>query len=236
MARHQRVVVGGDDHGGAEPVQLAQQHHQPQRLGVVEIAGGLVGQQQIGARHHGARNRHPLLLAAGQFGGAGLRLVGQPDPAQHFRHIRPDLPLGPSADAQRQGDVVERRQMRQQAEILEHHADTPAQRRQIAPHGVADIDAEHGQLARLRPDGKMQQPHQAGFAGAGRPLQPAKAAWLDAKADVAQNLRPRAGARAVVQPDSFKADHSASHFQCRLLPSFATAPKDAARGRSVLSA
>ena len=74
-----------------------------------------------------------------------LELPRQPDPAQHLRDVGADLPLRPAGDAQRQRHVVERREMRQQAEILEHHADPPAQRRQRAARRGADIGAEHGQ-------------------------------------------------------------------------------------------
>jgi hypothetical protein len=45
-------------------------------------------------------------------------------------------------DAQRQGGVVEHRQVLQQPEFLEHHPDPAAQERQVRGVGQADIAAE----------------------------------------------------------------------------------------------
>ncbi len=45
----------------------------------IEVAGGLVGQQQSRMQHHRARDRDPLLLAARKFGGPPAELVAQPD-------------------------------------------------------------------------------------------------------------------------------------------------------------
>src|SRR5208283_472591 len=49
--------------GRALPVQFAKEIHDFPRLCRVQVAGWLVGQQQIGRVHHGARNAHQLLLA-----------------------------------------------------------------------------------------------------------------------------------------------------------------------------
>ncbi len=91
---------------------------------------GSSASSRFGPIDHRAGDRDALLLAAGQFRRTRARLFRQADPAQHFADIRADLPFRPPGDAQRQGDVVECRQMRQQAEILKHHADSPAQPRQ----------------------------------------------------------------------------------------------------------
>ena len=48
---------------GAEPVHLLEQAQQPQRHRVVDIAGRLVGEQQVGPRDDGARDGDALLLA-----------------------------------------------------------------------------------------------------------------------------------------------------------------------------
>ena len=66
--------------------------------------------------------------------------------------------------------------MRQQAEILEHHADAPAQRGQRAALGLADLGAHDGQPSAGGADREVQQAQQAGLAGAGRAEQPAEAA------------------------------------------------------------
>ena len=74
--------MGGDEHSGAEPVQFGEQADQPLGDFGIDIAGGLVGQQQIGPRHHRARNRHALLLAARKRGRARLHAVAKPHPGQ----------------------------------------------------------------------------------------------------------------------------------------------------------
>ena len=43
----------------------------------VEVAGGLVGQEQVRLVDEGARDRHPLLLPAGQLRRAVVHAVGE---------------------------------------------------------------------------------------------------------------------------------------------------------------
>ena len=51
------------------------------------------------ARHHGARDRDALLLAAGEFRRPRRDLVAEPDPAQHFADVGAHLALRPAGDA-----------------------------------------------------------------------------------------------------------------------------------------
>ena len=80
--------MGGDDDGGAEPVQGRDQQHQPLGLFVVEIAGGLVGHQQFGAadtaRAMATRCCSPPESSSGRLSS----LAGKPDPVQHFGRLR----------------------------------------------------------------------------------------------------------------------------------------------------
>ena len=55
--------MGHHDDGGAFAVQLGQQLHHFLAVGGVEIAGGFVGQDQLGPGHHGAGDGDALLLA-----------------------------------------------------------------------------------------------------------------------------------------------------------------------------
>ena len=197
MPADQRVVVRGDHHGGAQPVHLLEQLHQPLGLHVVQVAGRFIGQQQVGPADHRARDRHPLLLAAGQFRRPRARLLRQPHPAQHLAHVGADLAFRPAGDAQRQRHVVERRQVRQQAEVLEHHADAPAQPRQQPALGGLDVGAEQRQPAAGRPDRQVHQPQQAGLAGARRPEQPAERAVRQHEAEIVQHLWSRPGISAL---------------------------------------
>ena len=107
MAGHKEVVVGGDDDGGAEPVHFLEELHQTLGLGVIEIAGGFVGEEQAGAVDDGSGDGDALLLAAGQLGWSGVGLPGEADPAEHFADVGADLALGAAGDAEWQRDVVE---------------------------------------------------------------------------------------------------------------------------------
>ena len=60
---------------------------------LVEVAGRLVGQQHRGLLDQGAGDRHPLLLAAGQFGGQVAEPLAEADGGQRrsARARRPPL-------------------------------------------------------------------------------------------------------------------------------------------------
>ena len=81
----QRLVVG-DDHGGDAQiaVHLAQELVDALAGGRVEVAGGLVGQQQRGLEHQRARQRHPLRLAARELARAVVHARAQPHPLQQL--------------------------------------------------------------------------------------------------------------------------------------------------------
>jgi hypothetical protein len=106
VAGDERVVVRGDDDGGAETVHLLEELHQTLGLGVVEVAGGFVSKEQAGTVDDGSGDGNALLLAAGQLGRAGVGLFGEANPAEHFAHIGADLALGAAGDAQWQRHVV----------------------------------------------------------------------------------------------------------------------------------
>src|SRR5436190_17576348 len=59
---HQRDVVGGDDDRGTGFVELDEQPKQTLRQARIDIAGRLVGEQELRLRDHRARDRSALLL------------------------------------------------------------------------------------------------------------------------------------------------------------------------------
>src|SRR5262245_55132932 len=61
---HQRDVVGGDDDRRSRFVELDEEPQQALGQRRIDIAGGLVGKQELGAADHGARDGGALLLAA----------------------------------------------------------------------------------------------------------------------------------------------------------------------------
>jgi hypothetical protein len=71
--------MGGHDHDPARLGQRPQQLEHPLDLDVVQVGGGLVGQDQRRVVGQGPGDGHPLLLAAGQVAGTVAEPVAQPD-------------------------------------------------------------------------------------------------------------------------------------------------------------
>ena len=71
--------------------------------------------------------------------------------------------------------------MIEQAEILEHHADTAAQARKVGALGGRQIVAEQGDQPARRRLGQIDQLQQRGFAGAGQAGQEGEGAGSSTK-------------------------------------------------------
>ena len=76
--------MGGDDDGRAQLVERIEQMKQPFRHFRIDVAGRFVGDQQFRPGDHRAGDRHALLFAAGQRGGARGRPVAKADPGEHL--------------------------------------------------------------------------------------------------------------------------------------------------------
>ena len=64
-----RLVVG-DHHDGQTLVMLGGDEVEDfAPRGLIEIAGGFIGKENLGFVHQGPGNRHPLTLASGEFAG-----------------------------------------------------------------------------------------------------------------------------------------------------------------------
>src|SRR2546422_6284211 len=63
------------------------------RRALVQVAGGLVGEEHGGLVHERARDGHALLLAARQLAGVGLRLRGEPRSEEHTSELQSRLHL-----------------------------------------------------------------------------------------------------------------------------------------------
>ena len=132
----------------------------------VEVAGGLVGEDDGGPPDQGAGAGHALGLPAGQLGGAVVQAVAQADGVDDpVEVVAVDPPAG---DVQGQGDVLLRAQGGHQVEGLEDEADVlAAQPGESAPaHGRDLLPVE-----RDRPGGgrlqARQAVHEGGLARAG---------------------------------------------------------------------
>ena len=198
---HQRQVVGGDHHRRAGFVQFDEQPEQPAGEAGVDVAGRLVGQQQLGANDQRAGDRRALLLAARQHRRQRVHLVAEADPAQKLDHLGAIARLVAAHHAQRQGDVLVGRQVVEQAEVLEHDADPPPQRGDLVLAERRRILAEDVDRAARRLQAEQHQLEHGRLAGAGRAGEELEALRRDRKIEVAQHLR----SDAVAQTDIVKA-------------------------------
>lgn len=171
----------------------------------VERGGGLVAQQDLGPVHQRAGDAHALLLPARQAPRSHVLLAFQSDQREQGIDALGDLRCRHAGHLQRQGHVLPHRLGREQVEVLEDHADAPAQRHQRTRAERADIDAidEHAPAARpLQPVDGAQQ---ARFAGAAAPDDAEDAACRDGEVDALQGV-DIAGRRAVRLADALECD------------------------------
>ena len=166
---HERLVVRG--HQGGDPLRAhhgeQQAHDLPPGL-QVELAGRLVGDQQLRAPGQRPGDRDALLLAAGQLVRAVRGVLGEPDDRQHRRD--PLLAAGRrrAGDPQRDPDVLRRRQHRDQPERLEDERDrVPAQFHPLPLGHPGDLPAGHRHGAPGRGVQAADDVQQRGLARAG---------------------------------------------------------------------
>ena len=81
-------IVRDDDDRLAFGMQLAEQRHDFGGRAAVEIAGRLVGQQQLRSTHQRARDGHALPLAAGQLIRFVQQAIAEPDARQGVDRAR----------------------------------------------------------------------------------------------------------------------------------------------------
>src|SRR5258706_1525704 len=141
-----RVVVGHEHERGVRfRVHLEHEVDHARAGRGVEIAGRLVGKEELRLGDEGARKRHALLLAAGQRLGVMPQPLGEAHAREHFRRAVRRAPF--ARELQGQHHVLQRVQRRQQLERLEHEAEEArAQRRApvlVEPEEIRAVQA-HG--------------------------------------------------------------------------------------------
>src|SRR5215211_1726941 len=75
-------IVGGDQHGRAEPIELLEEMEEAGGKSGINIAGRFIGKEEFGLCHNGTGNGHALLLAARQDRGEHIRLALEPHPIE----------------------------------------------------------------------------------------------------------------------------------------------------------
>ena len=88
---HQRNVVGRDYDRRSRFVEFDEQAQQPLRQVRIDVAGGLVGEQELRSRNHSACDGGALLLSTGKHRRQCPEALAKPDPLQQFIDL---LPVG----------------------------------------------------------------------------------------------------------------------------------------------
>jgi len=131
----------------------------------IQVGERLVQQQQLRARRQGARQRNTLLLPTGQFMGEAALAAFQSDQCQDFLDTCCTFGCRQLVDAE--SHIAADVKMREQRVVLEHHADAPGFRWQLAGGAAHHLAREPDVAAR---DG-LQTRHrtqQGGLAATGR--------------------------------------------------------------------
>ena len=180
-------VVGDDHEGRAVLVELVEQAEDDLLVGFVQVAGGFVGQQQLGVVDEGAGHAHALLLAAGelarQVGGA----VGEADAVEGLEGF---LLVGHRVVVLGNHDVLEGGEVADEVELLEDEADG------TAAHLGEFVGGEVGDVVPVEHDGALgsgvhgtDDVHEGGLAGAGGADDGDPLAARDFQRDVVQGVQ-----------------------------------------------
>jgi len=180
------VVVGGHHHRGPRAVDAVEQLHDAHGGGRVEVAGGLVGDQDHRPVHECARDRDALLLATGELVRHPVALAVQAHQLEGLRDDRADLRAGLADHLESERDVLVDGLVRQQPEVLEHRADLAAQPRHLPAGEAVDLLAGDVHPARGRSRLAQHQPQGRGLAGPRSADQEDELALLDVDGDVVE--------------------------------------------------
>ncbi len=136
-------------------------------------------------------------------GGNAVDALAETHPLQQLDDLGAVGGLILAEHAQRQRHVLVSGHVVEQPEILKHDADAAAQRGAAVLGQRRGVLVEHRNQPARRLERQKQHAQQRGFAGAGRPGEELERMGVDAKAEVAQDLR----AEPVAQADILESDH-----------------------------
>ena len=140
------MFMGDDQNRCAHGVDLGQKLDDlVGKLGV-DVAGRLVGDDDLGIIDQRARQTDALLLTARKLRGLVLHLVLQAHQIEHIRHALFDRGSGFSDRAHRESDVIEDVHLFDESEVLKNDAHMAAQIRHVALFQLAELVAVDGDL------------------------------------------------------------------------------------------
>src|SRR3989344_1850813 len=98
-----RFIVRRKQHGGTQIIDTLQDLDDIMRIDGIEIAGGLIGDQDIGLIDERARYSHALLLAAGEFMGKTPNLFAESHKIKNMWHVGLDVFVALPRHLEREG-------------------------------------------------------------------------------------------------------------------------------------
>ena len=158
----------------------------------VEVAGGLIGEQDFGVGDEGAGERDALLLAAGELTGAVLGALGKADFSQPGLGSGEGLFAGDAGGEQRHGDVLKRGELWHEVVELPDVADL-----RVAETGggfggeVRDFCPVDDDGAAGRGVKRGEEVEEGGFAGAGLAYDGKHLPWRDGEVEVGEEVERR---------------------------------------------
>jgi hypothetical protein len=169
-------------------VELEDQAHDLGRGFGVEIACGFIGKQDLRAVHKRARDRDPLLLAAGELNWVVIESTIETNAFEQIGGATARVVF--AADLRRDHDVFQRGERRQKLKALKHKAEEyVTDARQLFFTGAMQSDAIeiHGSFSRPLQTGADGD--QRGFSAARRTDNSARASSLNRKRNIIENLK-----------------------------------------------
>ena len=158
-------VVGDHDDGVAVAVEVLEELGDDLLVGGVEVAGGLVGEQDGWVVDEGAGDADALLFAAGELAGQVLGAGGEADAFEGGAGFGL---VGHGVEVLGEHDVLERREVGDQVELLEDEADlVGAEAVEFGGGHGGDVDAVDLELAGGGAVEAAEEVDEGGFAGAG---------------------------------------------------------------------
>src|SRR5580698_1478410 len=106
------------DDGGSGVVQLLEQIHDFLRLAGMQIACGLISENQFRIAHNGASHAHQLLLSTGKLAGIKVLLTHDLKAIQNFGNHAGTLPASNVAVGERNVEIFVNRQVVEQVIAL----------------------------------------------------------------------------------------------------------------------
>ncbi len=183
---HSRIV-GDHDDGRSFLVHPGKKVHDPGSGHRIEVAGRFVAEEEVGVVDECPGNGDPLLLAAGELARlVGIKPLFKPDRCKHLERPLPGVAL-PAPEDHRVLDVLDRREERDQVEVLEDEPDViPPQQGQLVVVHDADPRAADVYVAGSRDVERSHDIQQGGLPGAGRPHDGDELPGLDIEGDAVE--------------------------------------------------